>query len=502
MRLSPSPPLRNICRAACWAWGVGSALFAAQTVAVAEPPPLYALIVGGGPDPANNAAQIEGHVHFVGQILPAAAKHIVLFADGKTESANVSALDLSAIAEEDRALAVLLPESGLDAAPRKRTPELGMKIDGPSRLQELHRSIVRLAAQITAKPAPVLLYFAGHGTQSEDKEENTAYDMWDGDELNVRELAADIARLPQRAPIVLVMAQCFSGAFADVLFRQGEPGAALVNRDLAGFFSTRQDRMASGCSDETTAADYQDFSSYFFGALCGHDRFGHAVEGADFDGDGRVSLHEAFCYALMHDESVDTPVCTSDVFLKRFAPLPDAEIFSQPYAKIRLAATPAQRAALDALAQKLGLTGEQRALAVYDRLKFSDPIARPALIQSENETSAALNTLRLNSLQPLFQHWPALRWTDAPGFAKAATDAAGEMARQKDIVHAVLAAAAANQAADDAVDNEEAALLRFAGVCENVVQAQNLRAHGKEEIKNQFERLMQAEQRSLPVRVH
>ena len=35
-----------------------------------DAPPLYALLVGGGPDQNDNAAQIEGHVHFVGSILP------------------------------------------------------------------------------------------------------------------------------------------------------------------------------------------------------------------------------------------------------------------------------------------------------------------------------------------------------------------------------------------------------------------------------------------------
>jgi hypothetical protein len=470
-----------------------------RALEAAPPPtaPLYALLVGGGPDLESNAAQIEGHVRFVGQILPAAAKRIVLFADGKSDRPTVSALDLSAVPAEKRALTVLLPD--LSPEPLKRPPDLGMKIEGPSRLQDLHRVFRWLAADAGDKPAPVLLYFAGHGTQNEDREEDTAYDMWDGDELTVRDLAAELGRLPARAPVVLVMAQCFSGAFADVLFRGGEPGGALVNRDIAGFFSARKDREASGCSTETTAADYQDFSSYFFGALCGHDRFGHAIANADFDHDGKVSLHEAFCYALIHDASADTPVCTSDVFLKRFAPLPDAEIYGQPYGKIWQAATPAQRAVLDALSAELGLAGEQRPLQVFDRLRFSDPIARPGLVKGENDASAALNTLRLNTLQSLFEHWPGLRWTGSPGYAKAVDGATAEIAREKDLGRALVDADKAYQAAEDAVDHEEAALQRFAGVCESIVEAQHLRERGAEEARSQFERVWTAEQRSLPV---
>jgi hypothetical protein len=495
-----SPSLHKVAGSA---WLVCAWLLAAHAAGAAEPlpvpVPLYALLVGGGPDLDSNAAQIEGHVRFAGQILPPTAKRIVLFADGKPDGATVSSLDLSAVPAEKRALAVLLPDNGLEPLPLRRAPDLGMKINGPSRLRDLHRAFAWLSADAAAKPAPLLLYFAGHGTQNEDREADTAYDMWDGDELKVSDLAAELARLPLRPPVVLVMAQCFSGAFGDVLFRQGDPGGALVNRDVAGFFSARKDRVASGCSTETTAADYQDFSSYFFAALCGRDRFGHEIENADFDRDGRVSLHEAFCYALIHDASIDTPVCTSDVFLKRFAPLPDADIYGQPYAKIWQAATAAQRAVLDALSQKLGLAGEQRPLAVFDRLKFSDPIARAALVKSDSDASAALNALRLATLQSLFAHWPALRWSDSPGYAKAVASATDELARDKDLGRALLDADQTYQAAEDAVDNEEAALLRFAGVCESVVRAQHLRALGKEETRSQFERLWLAEQRSLPI---
>jgi hypothetical protein len=458
------------------------------------------LIVAGGPDRESNAAQIEGHARFAGQILPAAARRSVLFADGRPDSPTVLALDLGTVPAARRAMAVLLPENGLDPEPQRRKPDLGMKIDGPSRLRDFQRAFAKLAGQATANPAPVLLYFAGHGTQNEDREADSSYDMWGGDELSVHELAADLARLPGRAPVVLVMAQCFSGAFADVLFQQGAPDGALTGRDLAGFFSAHPDRTASGCSTETTAADYQDFSSYFFAALCGHDRFGHPIESADFDGDGRVSLHEAFCYALIHDASSDTPVCTSEAFLRRFAALPAAEIFGQPYGKIRQAATPAQRAALDALSLQLGFTGEQRPLAAYDRLKFSDPIAPPALAKAESDAAQALNKLRLTTLVQLFDRWPALRWNDAPDYAKAVSGATAQIGSDQELTGALLAADQSDQHAQDATDNDEAALLRFTDLCESVLEARELRLHGKAEVKSQFERLWQAEERSLPLR--
>lgn len=472
---------------------------AARTAEV-QAAPLYALIVGGGPDVENNAAQIEGHIHFVAGMLPAAARRIVLFADGKAGHASVSYADLGAPADAKRALAILLADNDSAEPILNRAPALGVPMDGPSRSQDFRRALAKLSAQMAKAPAPLLLYFAGHGTQNEKHEEDTAYDLWDGDALKVRALAAEVARLPRQTPVVLVMAQCFSGAFADVLFRGGDPKGALAEGNVAGFFSATKDREAAGCSYATGREDYQDFSSYFFGALCGHDRFGGAISGADFDGDGAVSLHEAFCYALIHDRSADTPVCTSDVFLKRFAPLPDAAIFGTPYGDAWQAGTPAQRSALDALSRQLGLAGEERALAVFDRLTYSDPLAGPSLLADQSEAKAKLNALRQTALAPLFALWPLLRWGGQSREYQSALDGATqEVAGNSALCRSLIDAEKLHEQADEAVDDEEAALQRFASLYEHIAEARNLRAHGKEETRSLFERLWQAELRTLPI---
>ena len=173
------------------------------------------------------------------------------------------------------------------------------------------------------------------------------------------------------------MAQCFSGGFGNVLFKKANPDLSLDNHPVIGFFAAESDREAAGCGTETNSPLYQDFSSYFFGALSGRDRFGHALQGADFNGDGRVTCHEAWCYALIHDDSIDTPICTSLVFLRRFSGASDSAIFTTPYHTLSESATPVERAALDALSARLGLDGEQRLLAAYDRLMFSYSMAGP-----------------------------------------------------------------------------------------------------------------------------
>ena len=470
--------------------------------AVPEAVPLEALIVGGGPDENSNAAQIEGHVRFVTHLLPAAAKRRVLFADGKPENASVSYADTGAAADAQRALAVLLQQNGPDEPLLLRKPELGTPTDGPSSRDAIHRAITDLLPKAGGKPAaPLLLYFAGHGGPNEDKkEEDTEYNLWNHKPLAVHDLSMEIARLPPDTPVVLVMAQCYSGAFANLLFRKGDPHGELAPQDLAGFFSARNDREASGCGWNTGSADYQDFSSYFFGALCGHDRFGHPVTGTDFNRDGHITLHEAFCYALSHDESFDTPTCTSYLFLRRFVGLPDAKIYGMPYAEAWQAATSAQRAALDALSQKLGLGGENRALAAWDRLMFQDPQGTPAELASYREATDRLSTMRQAALESLFQRWPVLRWkNEKAGYSQAMDGAAKELAGNKSLSSDLREAGDASDRADAAMEEEEARLMRFIDLYAGVVLAKHLRENGEKAVKANFARLWAAEQQSLPL---
>ena len=469
--------------------------------AEAPAPPFYALLVGGGPDVASNAAQIEGHMSFVAGTVPGAARRLILFADGKIDHPSVSYADTSAPADAQRALAVLLADQDAGEPILGRAPKLGVTIDGRARLQEVRRAMAKLLGQATTQPAPLLLYFAGHGTQGDKKDQDTAFDLWDDDKLTVRTLADELARAPRQLPVVLVMAQCFSGAFANLLFTHGDADGSPLGANLVGFFSAKADREAAGCSYATDRADYQDFSSYFFGALCGQDRFGGTVVGADYDGDGTVSLYEAFCYALIHDQSADTPVCTSDVFLRRSTRLPDETIYATPYHAVWQAGTAAQRAVLDALSGQLGLAGEKRAIDAFDRLTYSDPPVRPPLVKAQGEAKEELDGARSQALGPVLERWPMLRWRKrgTADYDQAFAAAANELVAETNVWRPLLEVEKAHERADEAVDDEEAALLRFAGMYEHIVEVGHLREHGKAETKAQFERLWKGEQQTLPL---
>ena len=66
--------------------------------------PIHALLVGGGPDKENNTAQIEEHLRFVASLVPASSGRVVLFADGKSASKDLSYSDSSHLTPGQRAL--------------------------------------------------------------------------------------------------------------------------------------------------------------------------------------------------------------------------------------------------------------------------------------------------------------------------------------------------------------------------------------------------------------
>lgn len=480
------------------AWTGGLLCWTAPSALTAEAV-LHSLIVGGGPDLPSNGAEIESHLKFVLGMLPKKGSSFVHFTDGKPGSLTVSFTDTAKCSLGERAMAALLPSDGFGAREESREPDLGLKNVAASLGAPIKESFTRLGRLAARAPDPALVYFAGHGSRNASDENNNHFDLWGRQKYYVKSLAADLEHLPRNTPVVLVMVQCYSGAFSNVIFRHGDPENELADRDIAGFFASARDREAAGCGTEVHEPDYQDFSSYFFGALSGRNKEGAGVIGADYDSDGKVSLHEAFCYALINDDSIDTPNCTSDAFLRRFATLPEVKLYAKPYAEILATASPAQKAVLESLSKRLELMGEDRLQVASDRLNFRDPIARKSIQLTGVETSEKMNTLRQEILTPLFAKWPALRWTKSADYDEAAERAVAEMNADAERCRQVLEADAADLRASAALENEEAFLLRFTGVCSNIIRTVHVRANAPAGVKARLEKLLAAEQRTLPV---
>lgn len=353
-------------------------------------PEMQTLVVGGGPDKPHNQVAIEANVRYFAKILPPGTPMRVIFADGNPESVNVQIL-------KDRRISY-------------RKPDLP-RLDGPATLEQVRNEFNLLGKSIADKPTtPTLIYFTGHGSGDERSNyANNRYDLWDDQELTVRGLASCLNSLPVQSPTTIVMVQCFSGAFGNLLFEHGDPAQPLTDRDLCGFFAATDQRMAAGCTPEINEADYQDFSGYFFAALTGTDRVGRKAGNADYNRDGRVGMNEAFAYCLMYDESIDVPVCTSDVFLRKFVTTADDDIMKTPYPQVRKWADAAQGAALDGLTRKLSLTGSDLLQRAYATMKKVDV---------DTEDSKEVKTIRLVRLCKSIVLGHTLRESGAPDIQK------------------------------------------------------------------------------------
>ena len=313
-------------------------------------PATRTLIVGGGPSKRYNQVAIESNVRYVGRVLPKEWPLRVLFADGDASAETVR----------------YTPEGGTEGKDdRYRAPQLS-RLDGPARLDAVRKEVAALAA--APSKSPVLLYFTGHGSLAPNLRPDTSqFDLWGRERIIVPELAESLAAFPKDLPVVALMVQCHSGGFAKLIFRNGDPGQGLAQNRVCGFYASIEPRLAAGCTPAVNEAYYRDFTTYFVAALTGQDRLGRKSTGADANKDGKVGMNEAFCWALANDDSIDTPVCTSDEFLRYAVKTTDAEVFATPYADVLRWAAPEQRAALESLSASIKLGGEDRLKGAYAR---------------------------------------------------------------------------------------------------------------------------------------
>jgi hypothetical protein len=469
--------------------------------------PLRVLIMGGGPSLQYNQVAIESNVRYVHKLLPQGTVQTTLFADGDANHASVL-YDIASSKQSDGAFLLELflqgTEGESDAGSHYRKPNIG-KVDGPSKRAEFARQLGRIAAEPDLSNRSLLLYFTGHGSPGKSDYDNNVYDMWGKDEaLSVRECARQIEQLPAGAPVTVVMVQCFSGAFANLLFEGGDPKGEVIARDFAGFYATVNTRVAAGCTSAVNEAEYHDFTSYFFAALTGRDRVGRAVTGCDYNHDGRVGMNEAYCYTLNNDESIDVPVCTSDVFLRRFVLLRDADVFQNSWPTVLAWADPAQKQALEGLSTRLKLTGDDRLKAAYDRVfrNGSGNGRDPQWAARSRQTKSKLDAMVREARRELLRRYPDLRSATNATYAQTRKDAIVRLEREasegkwKDLL-------AANDAVDKAeqdgenLDIVESKMLRIVRLGKSVVLAHELQQSASAQVKARYQKLIEAEGRTL-----
>jgi hypothetical protein len=464
--------------------------------------------VGGGPNLENNQVAIESNVRYLNRLLPQEIVRTTLFADGNVNNATVLAdIDTRKMPIGERLLRLALQDRDSSEASQTqfRKPHLGGRLDGPTKSREVAKTIEKIALEAEKNPKQQLFaYFTGHGSSDNQGDENNVFDMWGNEALTVRDMAKHIARLPAGMPVTLVMVQCHSGSFANLIFEGGDPRADVADRDIVGYFAAIKERPAAGCTSEVNEEEYRDFTSYFFAALTGVDRLGRKVTGADYNGDGRVGMDEAYCYTLAQDRSIDVPVCTSDIFLRRFVTISDTEVFRTPYSQIVEWATPGQKAALAALTKALGReTGEDRLQTAYREMRQGK---RGALRGGEDtgELRRQYVAARQEGRRTLFARFPALSRSKEGGLAykRALEEAKRYLTQEANEAEwrRLLAAEESLERADSEEEKRDIAeshLIRLVRLGKSVVLARKIRQSGDKILLNRYERLVKGESASL-----
>jgi hypothetical protein len=297
------------------------------------------LVVGGGGAPSYNEIALEKNVLYFQRTLkemgydPFSAT--IFFANGNDKKATVRYLD--SLGNEKFKLPQIPDTKG------------AATVDGVQNYLE--------NMPTKSKKKPLFFYFTGHGHLNRENPDNNALILWQEKLLTVGQLSSLLDKLPQDRQIVTMMAQCYSGSFANFIYQDGMPSKPVALQTRCGFFATISTRPSVGCTPEVNEADYQDYSSSFFAGLSGVNRLGKVVASADYNRDGRVSYAEAHAFAKVDERATDLPVSTSEVWLQRKMSESDIDdILSEPLVNLINAARPEQKYVVTSLARRFNFS--------------------------------------------------------------------------------------------------------------------------------------------------
>ena len=159
----------------------------------------------------------------------------------------------------------------------------------PATLAQVEASLTELAARLASKDR-LFLFMIDHGDFDNSMRQSYAW-MWGGGRLYATHLAQLLEAFHVES-MCLCLGLCHSGGFIDELRRE--------NRVIATSCAESEESWA--CTDRP----YDEFVYHWTCAVAGHDPEDNAVC-ADTDGDGYVSMAEAFDYASQHDRRQETP---------------------------------------------------------------------------------------------------------------------------------------------------------------------------------------------------
>jgi len=256
--------------------------------------------------------------------------------------------------------------------------------------------VVRGSRPAARRGDTLLFYVTDHGDKNEEDLTNNTITLW-GEKLSVSELHDLLAILDPEVRVVLLMSQCYSGAFARLMYRQD--GDTSPSGQVCGLFSAAPDRPAYGCYPENRGKDGVGHSHRFLEALGELGRFSEAER--------RV---------LVTDDSPDVPHATSDVLFERRlrAAAEAADEAPRDYVDARIAEAWHDRAAyepeirlLDRIGQAFG-TFSPRSISELDEQTRTLPELSTRLATYAERWQQALDALRLENFARFLDAYP--RW--------------------------------------------------------------------------------------------
>ena len=280
----------------------------------------YVMTIGGGYEPAGNQASLEANVLFFQQLVdeqfPRTTRHQVFFADGLDSQAD---LQVMAPKSETASPTIALLETAfsVDQGRLSYRNHQVPNVRGPISPKSIRMGLDEIAESLTDRDR-LIVYVTAHGSPGQSKDSmNTSITCWRKQALSMKTFSEWLDRLPSRVPVVLVMAQCYCGGFANSMFAAGNIDNGLAKGVRVGFFAQRFDLPAAGCRPDIV--NDEEYSSYFWGAFMGRSRTGKIAEGVDCDRNGRISFDEAHAFAVRASQTIDIPLKTSDMFLRHYS---------------------------------------------------------------------------------------------------------------------------------------------------------------------------------------
>ncbi|MCR4958866.1 MAG: C13 family peptidase [Prevotella sp.] len=158
--------------------------------------------------------------------------------------------------------------------------------------QNVSDAFRRLSVRL-ASSDHLFIFITDHGER--DADGSVHLWLWDNEQLMPDELAAMVNQC-HPATMSILLGQCYAGAFVASLQAEGR----IITAACAA------DQMSWSCKDRP----YDEFVYHWTCAVAQHDEQGQPVH-SDSDGDGRISMAEAFHYACQHDRRPETPCFTA-----------------------------------------------------------------------------------------------------------------------------------------------------------------------------------------------